>query len=105
MVRFTLFAAVTVALTFGCSSGQQKEEEAVSQTKRDAGVKKKKGIFGKTTQDIGEFDPKAGHLVVDSKIRETTPGLAALESYGPLVQKAATLGVEQRVGHFYALNG
>jgi hypothetical protein len=105
MFRYLLLAVVSVALIAGCSSDQQKKDQAAAQAKRDAEVKKKKGIFGKTTQDIGKFDPNAGHTVVDSKIRATTPGSAALESYGPLVQKAAGLAVQQRVEHFNALNG
>jgi hypothetical protein len=105
MVRYLLFTIVSVAMIAGCSSYQQKKDPAAAQAKRDAEAKKKKGIFGKTTQDIGKFDPNAGHTVVDSKIRVTTPGSAALESYGPLVQKAAGLAVQQRVEHFNALNG
>ena len=89
----------------GCLSYQQKKDPAAAQAERDAEAKKKKGIFGKTTQDIGKFDPNASHNVVDSKIRVTTPGSAALESYGPLVQKVAGLGVQQRVEQFNALNG
>ena len=105
MVRYLLLAVVSVAMIAGCSSYQQKKDPAAAQAKRDAEAKKKKGIFGKTTQDIGRFDPNAGHNVVDSKIRVTTPGSAALESYGPLVQKVAGLGVQQRVEQFNALNG
>lgn len=105
MVRYSLLAVVAVALTSGCSSEQQQKDEPAAQAERDAAAKKKKGIFGKTTQDIGKFDPNAGHTVVDSKIRDASPGLTALKSYGPLVQKAATLSVDQRVAHFNALNG
>ncbi len=105
MFRHLLLAVVSVALIAGCSSDQQEKDQAATPAKRDAEAKKKKGIFGKTTQDIGKFDPNAGHTVVDSKIRATTPGSVALESYGPLVQKAAGLAVQQRVEHFNALNG
>ncbi len=106
MFRYSLLAVVSVALIAGCLSDQQKKDQAAAQAKRDAEAKKKKGgIFRKTTQDIGKFEPNAGHTVVDSKIRATTPGLAALEAYGPMVQKIAGLAVQQRVGLFNALNG
>jgi hypothetical protein len=106
MIRYSFLAVVSVALIAGCSNDQQKKSQVEAQAKRDAEAKKKEGsIFGKTTQDIGKFDPNAGHTVVDSKIRATTPGLVALESYGPMVQKVAGLGVQQRVAHFNALNG
>jgi len=104
MTRTTLFACLFCAFVLGCVPVQQKDEQN-SSTGRDPVNKKKSSIFGKTTQDIGKFDPNAGHTVVDSKIRATTPGLAALESYGPLAQKIAGLGVQQRIGHFYAING
>ena len=67
--------------------------------------RKRGGIFGKTTQEVGKFDPNAGHTVVDSKIRATTPGLAALESYGPAAQKAAMAGAQRRVEMYNAEHG
>lgn len=95
MIRYSLLAVVSVALITGCSLEPQSTAPA----------KKKTGIIGKTTQDIGKFDPNAGLNVVDSKIKVTTPGLAALESYGPMVQKTATLAVQQRLAIYNATNG
>lgn len=106
MIRHSLLALVCVALIPSCSSEPQQQDQAAPQAKSDTGAQKKKGsIFGKTTQDIEKYDPNAGHAVADSKIRATTPGLAALEAYGPMVQKAAGLAVQQRIGQFHALNG
>lgn len=105
MIRYSLLAVVSVALIAGCASDLQTKDPAAAQAERDAEAKKKKGIFGKTTQDIGKFDPNAGHTVVDSKIRAATPGVAALEAYGPMAQKASAFAVQQRVEHFNALKG
>ena len=98
------FVQIFVALLAGCVGEPPKETPADS-TSNQPKPTQQKSIVGKTTQDIGKFDPQAGLRVVDSKIQASTPGLAAIESYGPLAQKAAGLGVQQRVQFFQATNG
>ena len=98
----TVLAAALIA---GCSSDRQTDDQGDAQVQRDAEAKNKTGIIGKTTQEIGKFDPSAGHNVVDSGMREATPGLGSLDAYGPVVQNVAGLAVQQRVEQFRALNG
>lgn len=46
-----------------------------------------RGIIGKTTQDIGEFQPGAGAVVSDSKVNVSNPVTGPLEAYGPMVEQ------------------
>ena len=55
-------------------------------------------IVGKTTDDIGEFDPKAENKIVEPKVKITNPVTGALEAYGPAVQRIS----ESEIAH--ALN-
>ena len=65
----------------------------------------RKGIFGKTTQDIGVFDPQAAQQVSDQKIQASDPVTAPLSAYGPLAEKASILAVEQALNLFQATEG
>ena len=62
-------------------------------------------IFGKKTQDVGEFDPNAKREVSDGKIRASDPVTGPLSAYGPMMEKVSALGVENAVNTFYALEG
>ena len=64
-----------------------------------------KGIFGKTTQDIGLFDPQAPQRVSDQKIEASDPVTAPLSAYGPMVEKVSILAVEQAINLFQATEG
>lgn len=44
-------------------------------------------IIGKTTQDIGKFDPAEGKKVSDGKVEITNPITGPLEAYGPMLEK------------------
>lgn len=59
----------------------------------------------KTTDKIGEFDPKAGEEVVKPDVKITNPITGPLEAYGPLVQQVAALGIDHAVNLFYATEG
>jgi len=61
-------------------------------------------IIGKTTQDIGEFDPDAGEEVSDGKV-ELNLITGAAGAYGPLVQKVSNIAVVQAVNLFNAAEG
>ena len=81
-----------ILLSFGCEAKQAKEKP------------KLEPIVGKTTQDIGEFDPDAGEEVDDGKIKlNMITGAAG--AYGPLVQKVSNINVVQAVNLFYGAEG
>lgn len=66
---------------------------------------KKEGIFGKTTQDIGKFDPNARQAVSDQKIHASEPITAPLVAYGPITEKAVILQIDHAVNLFNASEG
>jgi hypothetical protein len=77
----------------GCSSAESKP----------ASDNSGKGIFGKTTQDVGEYDPnKANQVVSDHKIRASDPVTAPLAAYGPIVESAVKAQITQALGFFNA---
>jgi len=65
----------------------------------------KKGIFGKTTQDIGVFDPLAPQRVSDQKIEASDPITAPLTAYGPMVERVSMIAVDQAIALFMATEG
>ena len=77
---------------FGCEA-QQAEEKP-----------KPEPIIGKTTQDIGEFDPDAGEEVDDGKV-ELNLVTGAAGAYGPAVQKISNIQIVQAVNLFNAAEG
>ncbi|MBI3865064.1 MAG: hypothetical protein HY290_24585 [Planctomycetia bacterium] len=65
-----------------------------------------KGIIGKTTQDIGEFDAgKANQVVSDQKINASDPVTAPLSAYGPMVESIAKTRIVSEIGAFNAIEG
>ncbi|MFP6703392.1 MAG: hypothetical protein VB861_16715, partial [Planctomycetaceae bacterium] len=96
-----LYAVVSV----GCSDPQPTEVEAKRPRKRippaEVVAKQpkqpKKSIFKQRTQDVGEFDPKAGKQLSDSKIRATSPLLAGLEAYSPAAEKVTKLAIRHHL--------
>src|SRR4051794_21617627 len=68
-------------------------------------VKKSDGsIIGKTTTDVGEFDPNAGKKVSDSKVKITDPVTGSLQAYGPMLEQINKSYVKQAVDLFHASN-
>ncbi|MFP6703762.1 MAG: hypothetical protein VB861_18585, partial [Planctomycetaceae bacterium] len=111
----TLVALYSVVST-GCSDPQPAEIEAKRPRKRivlaEVEAKRpveanrsKKSIFKQRTQDVGEFDPKAGKQLSDSKIRATSPLLAGLEAYGPVAEKVTKLAIQHHLNIYNALHG
>ena len=96
--QWMFFCLVGVlALAVGCVP------PAEPQAKKD-----NRGIFDKTTQDVGEFDPEGDAKVDDGKVNQqhlATPGIGALAGYGPAVQKISKLGIEKALGFFNATHG
>jgi hypothetical protein len=65
-----------------------------------------KGIFGKTTQEVGEFDAnKANQVVSDQKIHASDPVTAPLSAYGPMVESLAKTQITSALGVFNATEG
>lgn len=95
MIILSLVAVLVVAI--GCDA------PAEPQAKKD-----NRGIIGKKTQDVGEFDPNGGAKVDDGKVNQqqlATPGIGALAGYGPAAQQASKLAVQQALNLFNAANG
>ena len=96
-----LCLVVTLGMVVGCEPPAQTAEQP--QAKKD-----NRGIFGKKTQEVGEFDPDGGAKVDDGKVNQqhlATPGIGALAGYGPAAQQASKLAVQQALNLFNAANG
>ena len=62
-----------------------------------------KGIIGKTTQDIGEYDSnKANQVTSDQKIHASDPITAPLSAYGPMVESIAKTQITHTLNLFNA---
>jgi hypothetical protein len=62
-------------------------------------------IIGKTTQDIGKFDPNAGREVSDSKVNVTNPITGPLEAYGPILEQNMKSQIDYALRLYEAENG
>ena len=92
-------------MTFAMAVGCQPPAEAPAEPQAQ---KDNRGIFGKKTQDVGEFDPNGGAKVDDGKVNQqhlATPGIGALAGYGPAAQQVSKLAVQQALNLFNASNG
>ena len=64
------------------------------------------GIFKKTTQEVGKFDPNAAHQVVsDQKIHASDPVTGPLMAYGPILESFSILAVKEDIIAFEVENG
>jgi hypothetical protein len=64
-----------------------------------------KGIIGKTTQDIRQFDAnKQNQVVSDQKIHATDPITAPLSAYGPMMERISTIEITSALNLFHAEN-
>lgn len=79
-------------LTAGCEAKQDQEKP------------KPVPIIGKTTQDIGEFDPDADQEISDGKI-EMNLITGAAGAYGPMVEKVSNIAIVQAVNLFNGFHG
>ena len=80
MARRVIMFAVCVGFSVGCS--MEPPKPAAPAKERD------RGSSARRLKDIGEFDPKAGREVSDSKIRTDDPfPLPRLQAYGPMIEK------------------
>lgn len=66
--------------------------------------KSDKTIIGKTTDDIGEFNPKADNKIVEAKVEISNPVTGALEAYGPALQRISDTEITHALNLFNAEN-
>src|SRR5262249_2779270 len=72
---------------------------------RPSSHKSDKGIVGKTTQDIRQFDAnKENQVVSDQKIHATDPITAPLSAYGPMMERVSTIEITSALNLFHAEN-
>jgi hypothetical protein len=74
------------------------------QSLEDQTKKSDSSIVGKTTQDVGKFDPTASNTVSDSKIKATDPITAPVSAYGPMLEQISKTQIKQAVDLFQATN-
>ena len=86
--------AICLIFVTACGCGMKSLEE---QTKKSPD-----SIIGKKTQDIGEFDPKAGAKVSDAKINATDPITAPLSAYGPMMERISDIQITPVINLFHA---
>ncbi len=79
----------------------------VSEPEKPARETSATGIIGKTTQDIGEYDPSAGAKVSDGKMKPVNPlnPLGGLNAYKPAVERLMKLQIQQALNLFQATHG
>lgn len=68
-------------------------------------VKPTGSIIGKKTQDIQEFDPKAGRKVSDSKVEVTNPITGSLQAYGPMLEQISKTYIDHALALYNAETG
>lgn len=82
-----LIAAILILAATGCEDQTKKSPNS---------------IIGKTTQNVGEYDPKAGVKVSDSTINATDPITAPTSAYGPMLERISKTHIEHAVNLFHA---
>lgn len=75
------------------------------QSLEDQTKKSPNSIIGKTTTDVGKFDPNAGNVVSDSKVHVTTPGLTGAQAYGPMLEQISKTKIAAALNYFQGENG
>jgi hypothetical protein len=94
MRRLFWYWSLALVCLFGCMESLEKQTQ-----------KSPNSIIGKTTQDVGEYKPDAGAKVSDSKVRVDTPGLAAAQAYGPMLEQISKTSIAQALNYFNASEG
>lgn len=70
----------------------------------DQTKKSENSIIGKTTQEVGKFDPNANNTVSDSKVKITDPVLGGLQAYGPMLEQIEKTHIKHAIDLFQAEN-
>jgi hypothetical protein len=59
------------------------------------------GIFHKTTQEVGKYDPNGAFQVVsDHKVHATDPLFAGLQAYGPIMEQIVDVTIKPSIAAF-----
>ena len=95
--RSPFILSLVMLCVAGFSGCMKKTEEGAD--------KSKGGIIGKTTQEIGEFDPKGGANVSDSKVRVSDPILGGAQAYGPMVEQISKSHIAHALNLYHAEKG
>ncbi len=97
-------AALCLASAVGCGTSASKPPEPPPAAPAPGPV------FGRTTQNIGEFDPNARQEVSDSKVKvnqadPTSIVTAPLQAYRPMVEQSAKIAITHALSLFNATEG
>lgn len=97
----------SVAAKPAAQPAQQPQPQPQPQPEQPApAAEKKGGIFGRTTQDVGKFDPNApSQTVSDQKINATNPITAPLSAYSPMIERIEIAYVTHALNLFQADQG
>lgn len=79
--------------------------EGVDDLAKPAEKPKQQKVFGKTTDDIGKFDPNAQQVISDQKIHATNPITGPLSAYSPMMEKISMLEIDHALALFNATEG
>ena len=90
-------SVICLFLVTVCGCGMKSLEE---QTKKSPN-----SIVGKTTQDVGQYDPNANAKVSNSKIDASDPITAPVSAYGPMLEKISKIQIDGTVNLFHANEG
>lgn len=91
-----LAGSLAAMLSAGCMESLDKQVE-----------KSPNSIVGKTTQEIGKFDPNAKNQKVQAdrpNVKVTNVVTGGLEAYGPIMSQISKLGVDHAMQLFKAEN-
>jgi hypothetical protein len=88
---------ICLFLVTACGCGMKSLEE---QTKKSPN-----SIIGKTTQNVGEYDPNANAKVSNSKINATDPITAPTSAYGPMLERISKSHIEHALNLYQATEG
>jgi hypothetical protein len=97
--------SLSVSFSAGCIDFSSTPSADNTPAKPPATENSGQGIFGKTTQEIGEHDKnKANQVTSDQKIHATDPFTAPLSAYGPMTESIAKTKIKAALNYFYGEN-
>ncbi|MSR59665.1 MAG: hypothetical protein EXS05_18820 [Planctomycetaceae bacterium] len=102
---FTTALCLTALLAGGCLKFAPKDEAAKAEPPKAEAKPAGNSVLGKTTQEIGKFDPNADQEISDQKIHATDPFTAGLSAYRPGMEKVSIIGVDHAMGLYNATEG
>lgn len=107
-ICFVAWLFVGILLGVGCKEPEGSASSQKIEVEDNADNEKREptstGIFGRSTNEIGEFDNSGNAQVSDGQMRPTNPlnPLGSLNSYGPIVEKLAKQHIDRCLNLFRA---